>query len=150
MTRVSHVTVPDLFPVKQYNLYEELLFGIKSLLTSSRKGDPLCCVAMGFDTIHFDGLVRRGVLNKKLKQNVYTLTRLDDILGSQWYIRGDFCYVQPKTVKYYLKFCAGKPDYQLLDDSTLLQCSYSIRHELIFRFVHGDGISSQWHNVINL
>ena len=109
-------------------------------------------------TLHFEGWVRRGVLDKKLKQNVYTLTtliRLDDILGSQWYIRGintavDFCYVQPKTVKYYLKFCAGKPDYQLLDDDTLLQCTYGIRHELIFRFVRGDGISSQWRNVINL
>ena len=113
---------------------------------------------MGFDTIHFDGLVRRGVSDKKLNQNVYTLTSLtkfDDILGSRWYIRGintagDFCYVQPKTVKYQLKFFAGKPDYQLSDDVTLQQCIYGIQYELIFRFIRGDGISSQWYNVLNL
>jgi len=111
---------------------------------------------MGFDTIHFNGLAMCGV--KNLKQNVYTLvalTKLDDILGSRWYIRGintagDFCYVEPKTVKYHLKYCAGKPDYQLLDDGTLKQYTFGTRHQLIFRFICGDGISSQWYNILNL
>ena len=73
-----------------YNLYEELLLRIKSLLCSHRKGDPVCCISMGFDTIHFDGLARRAMLDKKPQQNVYTLTmltKLDDVLGSRWYIR---------------------------------------------------------------
>ena len=149
-------------PINQYSLYEELLFRIKSLLTSSRKGDPMCCVSMGFDTIHFDGLVMRSVLADRKSQNskrhIYTLstlTKLDDILGSRWYIRGinaagDFCFVEPKTVRYQLLFSSGKADYQLLEDGTLKQFVYGARHQLIFRFVRGDGISSQWNNILKL
>ena len=146
----------EIQPAKHFNLYEELLLRIKSLLCSPRKGDPVCCISMGFDTIHFEGLARRGVVDKKLKQNVYTLTaltKLDDILGSRWYIRGintagDFCYVEPRTVKYQLKFCPGNIEYQLLDDGTLKEHTYGIRYQLIFRFVRGDGISSQWYNIL--
>ena len=154
----TSMAVLNSFPPKHHSLYEELLFRIKSLLTCSRKGDSLCCIAMGFDTIHFEGLARRGVLCKTNRGQVYTLptlTKLDDILGAQWYVRGintagDFCYVQPKTVKYELKFCKGKPDYQLLEDGTLQQYTYGIRHQLFFRFVRGDGISSQWYKTLDL
>ena len=73
---------------KPNNLYEELLLWIKSQLCSHRKRDPTCCISMGFDVIHFNGLARRGVLDKKPQQNVYTLTKLGDLLGSRWYIRG--------------------------------------------------------------
>lgn len=145
--------------VKNFSLYEELSFKIKSLLVSARKGDPNCCVSMPFDTVHFDGLIRRGVLDKSSrKQSVYlltALTKLDDILGERWYIRGlntagDFCYVQPKTVRYQLQFCSGKTDYQLLDDGTLKQCKYGVRYQLIFRFVRNNATSSQWSNVLKL
>ena len=106
LTTSTPAAVLNSFPPTHHSLYEELLFQIKSLLTSSRKGDPLCCIN-GFDTIHFEGLARRGVLCKTNRGQVYalpTLTKLDDILGAQWYVRGintagDFCYVQPKTVK---------------------------------------------------
>ena len=68
-------------------------------------------MSIPFDTVHFDGLIRRGVLDESSrKQSVYlltVLTKLDDILGEHWYIRGlntagDFCYVQLKTVRYQL------------------------------------------------
>ena len=103
----------------------------------------MCCVSMGFDTIHFDGLVMRSVLADRKSQNskryIYTLstlTKLDDILGSRWYIRGinaagDFCFVEPKTVRYQLLFSSGKADYQLLEDGTLKQFVYGARHQLI-------------------
>ena len=42
--------------VKNFSLYEELNFKIKSLLVSARKGDPNCCVSMPFEEVHFDGL----------------------------------------------------------------------------------------------
>ena len=114
---------------------------------------------MPFDTVHFDGLIRRGVLDKQSKkQGMYlltALTKLDDILGERWYIRGlntagDFCYVQPETVRYQLQFHRGKLDYQLLDDGTLKQCKYGIRYQLIFRFVRNDATSSQWSNILKL
>ena len=143
---------------KNFSLYEELRFKIKSLLVSSRR-DPNCCVSMSFDTVYFDGLIRRGVLDKhSKKQGMYlltALTKLDDILGERWYIRGlntagDFCYVQPETVRYQLQFHRGKLDYQLLDDGTLKQCKYGIRYQLIFRFVRNDATSSQWSNILKL
>ena len=145
--------------VKNFSLYEELRFKIKSLLVSSRRGDPNCCVSMPFDTVHFDGLIRWGVLDKQSKkQGMYlltALTKLDDILGERWYIRGlntagDFCYFQPETVRYQLQFHRGKLDYQLLDDGTLKQCKYGIRYQLIFRFVRNDATSSQWSNILKL
>ena len=69
--------------LKPFSLYEELTYRIKSLLWSSRKGDPICCVSMSFDTIHFDGLIRHGTLVKgqSSEYTVTTLTKLDDILG---------------------------------------------------------------------
>lgn len=147
--------------VKIFSLYEELRYRIKSLLVSTRKGDPNCCVSMPFDTVHFDGLIRRGVLDKQQcskKQGIYTLstlTKLDDILGEWWYVKGlntagDFCYVQPNTVRYQLRFCSGKPDYQLLHDGTLKQYKYGVRYQLVFRFVRNDAISSQWSNILKL
>ena len=144
----------QLLPVKSYSLYEELRFRIKSLLVSTRKGDPNCCVSMPFDTIHFDGLMRRGVL-KHGNYTLSTLTKLDDILGERWYIKGlntagDFCYVEPKTVRYQLRLCLGKPDYQLLNDGTLKQYVYGVRYQLIIRFLRNDGVSSQWNNVLKL
>ena len=46
-------------------------------------------MSMPFDTVRFDGLIRRYVLGKHKKQGIYltALTNLDDILGERWYIR---------------------------------------------------------------
>lgn len=112
---------------------------------------------MTFDATHFDGLIRRGTLVKG-QQTVYTLltlTKLDDILGQRWYIRGineagDFCYVKSGTVRYQLKFIKGRPDFQILEDGTLQEYTCGQRHQLTFKFIRGDGILSQWHDVIDL
>ena len=90
---------------QNHSSYLVLVYRIKSLLVSHRKGDPLCCISMTFDTIFFDGLIRRGTAvgaSRKVKIEKYTLsslTKLEDILGHRWYIRGlnvagDFCYVK--------------------------------------------------------
>ena len=42
---------------KPFSLYEEMTYRVKSLLFSSRKRDPVCCISMSFDAIHFDGLI---------------------------------------------------------------------------------------------
>lgn len=142
---------------KPFSLYEELAYRVKSLLFSSRKRDPVCCISMSFDAIHFDGLIRRGTLVKG-QQTVYTLstlTKLDDILGQRWYIRGinaagDFCYVQPGTVRYQLKLLKGQPDFQILEDGTLQECTFGQRHQLTFKFIRSDGILSKWHDTVEL
>lgn len=150
----------DIQCLKQFSLYEELAYRIKSLLVSHRKGDPLCCISMTFDTIFFDGLIRRGTAvsapKKQLrKYTLSSLTKLEDILGHRWYIRGlnvagDFCYVKPGTVSYYLKYSKGKVDYQLKQDGTLDTAVFGQGHLLIFKFVREDGTASQWNDVLKL
>ena len=93
----------------QFCLYDELDSRIKSLLLCGRKADPVCRISMTFDTIYFDGLIRRSKpvpRSRRSKCQLYTvpnLSRLDDILGHRWYIRGintagDFCFVTPGNV----------------------------------------------------
>ena len=142
---------------KPFSLYEELAYKIKSLLWSSRKGDPVCCISMTFDTIHFDGLIRRGTLVKgqHSQYTLSTLTKLDDILGQRWYIRGinvagDFCYVKPGTVRYWLRSVKGQADFQISEDGTLHEYTCGQRHQLTFKFIRIDGILQQWHNVVEL
>ena len=143
--------------LKPFSLYEELTYRIKSLSWSSRKGDPICCVSMSFDTIRFDGLIRRGTLVKgqSSEYTVTTLTKLDDILGQRWYIRGineagDFCYMKPGTVRYRLRFVKGQADFQVLEDGTLHEYTCGQCHQLTFKFIRLDSILSQWHNAIEL
>ena len=75
------------------NLYEQLATNIKLQLVSYRKRSPYCRISMNLDYIYFEGLIQRGSVisrTKHLKQ-VYTITRLsklNDILGQRWYIRG--------------------------------------------------------------
>ena len=102
-------------PSQQFCLYNELTFKIKSLLISNRKADPQCkIIYMTFDKVCYDGLLYRGVLVKKNGcKEIYTvisLSKLDDILGERWYIRGinvarDFSFVKPGSVRYFLKCC---------------------------------------------
>ena len=92
----------------------------------------MCCIVMSFDKIFCDSLVVRGVLHSKAgssRVQVYTIPHMihfDDLLGAKWYIRrlnaaGDFCYVTPGTVKFYLRETKGKVDYQLETDGTMQQ-----------------------------
>ena len=88
--------------VAKFCLFEELACSIKSSLFSGRKGDPLCSIDMNFDCLHFEALVRQGIRKGKGKREVYSLSslsKLDDLLGERWYVRGlniagDFCYIE--------------------------------------------------------
>ena len=145
--------------MKQFSLYEELAMRIKSMLVSYRKGDPVCCISMSFDTIFFDGLIRRGMVvtstSRQTKYTLSSLTKLDDILGRRWYIRGlntagDFCYVKPGTVNYYLKYSKGRTEYQLKSDGTLASGMFGHGYRLLFKFIREDGTASQWNDVLKL
>ena len=78
-----------------------------------------------------------------------SLTKLDDLLGERWYIRGsneagDFCYVQSHTVRFYLKAPKQKLDYKLQQDGTIKIQNYGIKHRLVFKFVRSDGTVAEW------
>ena len=141
----------------KFCLFEELACRIKSLLFSSRKASPVCSVNMSFDRVHFDSLVMRGIRKEtKGKKEVYSLgslSKLDDLLGKRWYIRGinvagDFCYIEPSTVSFYLKQSKPKPDFQLKDDGTLTKRYFGIQNQLVFQFVRNDGTARQWNSVL--
>lgn len=141
----------------KFCLFEELACRIKSLLFSSRKASPVCSISMSFDRVHFDSLVMRGVRKEtKGKKEIYSLgslSKLDDLLGERWYIRGinvagDFCYIEPGTVSFYLKQSNPKPDYQLKDDGTLAKRYFGMQNQLVFQFVRNDGTSRQWNSVL--
>ena len=145
--------------LSKFCLFEELACQIKSSLMSNRKGDPVCCIVMSFDTLHFEALSRRGARNgTKGKQEIYglsSLSKLDDLLGERWYMRGlnsagDFCYIEPSTVKFYLKHQRQKIDFQLQDDGTMKTQYFGIRHQLVFKFVRSDGTLAQWDSIIRL
>ena len=63
------------------------------------------------------------------------MTKLEDLLGERWYIRGlnltdDFCFVTPGSVKFYHN--KGRTYYQMQDDGTMLKKIYLILHRLEF------------------
>ena len=81
-----------------------------------------------------------------------SLTKLDDLLGEQWYIRGinatgDFCYIQPWSVKYYLKHCIRKVKYQMQADGTIHKSLFGGQCQLVFQFDCNDGLLTQWNNI---
>lgn len=144
--------------VGKFCLYEELAYRIKSLLHSTRTGNPVCKIIMGFDVVYFEGLIRQGTqVSTGKKRKVYQLpglTKLDDLLGKRWYIKGinaagDFCYIQPGSVKYYLKQCRRKTEFQMQLDGSLRKHVYGGRCQLVFYFVRNDGVSSQWNSVLS-
>jgi len=139
--------------------FEELAYRIKALLTSSRKGDPSCRIIMPFDQVSFDALALRCSLvnrNPKCKRQVYKihdLAKLNDLLGDRWHIRGlnaagDFCYVMHDTMKLYMKQSQGRPDYQLLDDGTMVKTYFGRQKQLVVFFIRGDGVASQWNDIV--
>ena len=143
----------------QCSVFEELVYRIKALLTSSRKGDPNCRIIMSFDQVSFDALALRCSLvnrNSNCKRKVYKvqdLTKLNDLLGDRWHIRGinaagDFCYVMHDTMKLYMKQSQGRPDYQLLDDGTMVKTYFGRQKQLVVSFIRGDGVTSQWNDIV--
>ena len=141
-------------------LFQELALRIKSLLNSSRKGDPICRSVMPFDALSFDSLIIRsrplpkaGLNSRRQVYTIASMIKLEDLLGERWYIRGlnltgDFCFVTPGSVKFYLKYNKGRIDYQMQDDGTMLKKIYGKGCQLIFSFVCGDGTSAQWSETI--
>lgn len=152
------VSIP--FPKRPFNLFEDLATKIKFQLVSSRKESPCRRISMVFDCIYFEGLIRRASTISKSKgsHQVYTIlkfSKLNDILGERWFIRGlnesgDFCYVKPGTVEFYLKSLSGKIDFQLSANGILSRSTFGVGYQLVFSFVRGDGILSQWSSILQL
>ena len=112
---------------------------------------------MNFDKVYFEGLIRSGVkTNGRQNRDMYqlsSLSKLDDILGERWYVcrlnaNGDFCYVQPKAVKYYFKNAKQKVDYQMQADGLLRKYVFGGNSQLVFHFICCDGTVADWDHVL--
>ena len=126
-------------------------------MVAKRKGDPVFTIVMNFDKVYFKGHIRHGVkTNGRQNRDVYqlsSLSKLDDILGERWYVcglnaNGDFCYVQPKTVKYYFKTAKQKVDYQMQADGLLRKYVFGGNSQLVFHFICGNDTVADWDHVL--
>ena len=143
-SRGSSTTVTAAPP---YSLVLLVAQTIKDLLISSRRGNPMCSFVMPFDKVVFDSLAIRGVpaQRRRVHRQIYTIPRLsrfDELFGERWYIRGlnvagDFYYVIPGSVEFYLKQWKGRADYQVQADGTLLKNIYGQCYQLAFPFIRG-------------
>ena len=90
-------------------MFEKLACWIKLSLVCNRKADPVWAIIMSFDSLHFEVLIQWGVRNgTKGKRETYglsSLSKLDDLLGERWYMKGlnsagDFCNIEPGNMKF--------------------------------------------------
>ena len=136
-----------------FSLYRELGNKIKCSLQSARKESPTVKINISFDKLLLDGgLGRIGIKKRKhYGQQRYTIKSykdLDPLLGSNWHWRGlneagDFCYVMLPTLEFWLKH--KKPLKEFLPPTHEVRSSTrDLGFSLMFTFVRGDGISSQF------
>ena len=52
------------------------------------------------------------------------------------------------TMKLYMEQGQGKPDYQILDDGTMMKTYFGRQKQLVVFFICGDGVSSQWNDIV--
>ena len=116
---------------------------------------------MPFDLITFnEGLGVSGHIVRTVRKIDYIKIRryeeLNPVLGPNWHFRGinavgDYSYVILDSVEYYLYWCRGIAHYIPVDDDnktlkTVTPCGYM----LSFRFVHGDGMPSEFGTNTNI
>ena len=140
--------------ISPFNLYRELVVGIKASLTSGRKKSPQIRLRMPFDRLIFDGgLKARAVEAGGGKYTIKQYQDLQDILGEGWYYRGlnehgDFCFVILQSIRFHLYQRRPIADYQPLKEGDEV-CTKAVHHPgymLAFDFVRGDGTREDFHH----
>ena len=63
---------------------------------------------------------------------------------------GGFSYIEPHSVRFYLKFLKLKADFQMKEDGTLKKSCFGIKSRLVFQFIQSDGTSQQLGSVLHL
>ena len=149
----------DIIPIQCFNsekfdLNQELAVKIKSSLLGNRKCSPVIRLAMPFDLMTFnEGLRISGHAVRTARKVIYFKIRryeeLNPVLGPNWHFReidavGDYSYAVLDSGEYYLYQRRGIAHYIPDDDykplKTVIPCGYM----LSFKFVRGDGTSSDF------
>ena len=147
------VTSPCL-TTEKFDLHQELAVKVKSSLLGGRKSNPAVKITMSYDLDTFnEGLGRCGYVTKTVRgvkhYKIQQYNELDHILGPNWHYRGinaagDFCYVVPESIEYYLNRHRGivhyVPDENCKPVRTIMPHGYS----LTFKYVRADGTPSEF------
>ena len=142
-----------------YSLYRELANKIKANLHSSRKESPAVKIDMPFDRLLFEGGLARLGIEKRVhrgttKLTIKTYKDLDPLLEKDWHWRGlneagDFCYVLLHTVEFYIYHKRSLKEFF----PSMTTIERDLGYGLIFSFVRGDGVPSQFgtdHNIFDV
>jgi len=94
--------------------------------------------------------VKRGVEHRSID----SYSDLDGILGKGWHYRGlndsgDFCYAIENTIDFYLHKKRRLMQYISTDDGTPSRVPIATGYVLVFKFIRGDGIGSQFGKLVN-
>ena len=129
-------------------------------MLSRRRSSPDVKIEITFDKeLYFKQLgnagyvrcVKRGVEHR----SIGSYSDLDGILGKGWHNRGlndsgDFCYAIENTIDFYLHKKRRLMQYIPADDGTPSRVPIATGYVLVFKFIRGDGIRSQFGKLDNI
>ena len=158
---IVDLTPPQPLLTSSFSLHQELVLKIKRSLQNVKKSSPEVRIEMEFDKVLYDGGLKTCGQIKKVQRGleIYTITKyadLDDLLGQKWFVRGfnkngDFCYAILDTIHFYLRARRPLVEYKPTNDSaTPKKCVYSQGYSLVFSFIRGDGVVSDFHKIYSL
>ena len=142
----------DSLPDKASAFFYHLSKAIKIALYSSKRESPDIRIEERIDIDIYEEYLRNiGVLKKSRRRDVYVVDNNSDlcnILGSKWFERivnenGDFCYVVAGTVRFWLNEKRPVKEFFYVSDH-LLQNYIENDLQVIFTFVHGDGVNAEY------
>ena len=144
---------------EQYDFNQHLAEKITSSLSSQRRASPVVKIEMTYDkSVYEKGLKMKGKLKRQSRGvEHYTIEAyhdLDNLLGCNWHYRGlnssgDFCYVMLETVEFYL-YRKRPLIYYVEKEQKPVKTCIPRGFALVFKYVRGDGPSSQFGRVDNI
>ena len=135
-------------------LFNRLGREIKFSLFSTKRESPEVRIEMQIDMdIYKTHLQNIGFVKKSRGREVHCVddnSHLCDLLGSKWFeriqnVNGDFCYVIPVTVRFWLHEKKPVREFVYVGD-TLVESHTESDLEVIFTFVRGDGVKAEYNS----
>ena len=144
----SEVSVEDRLHIFQDRLYRE----VKRKLYSGRKDDPEIRIEIPVEVDVFEmSIANAARARQERNKQVYRITvnsHLDNYLGIKWDERilnenGDYAYVVEGTLRFWLMEKNNIIEYKLIGGK-YVRSEIEDGHQLVFRFVRGDGNRRQY------
>ena len=147
----------DSFSDRLQTFYERVYREIKRKLYSGRREDPEVRIEIQVDDDVFYKSLGR-ISSKKYQRNklIYEILSnetLDCYIGTKWNERimnenGDFAYVVPGTVRFWLTKRNPIVEFKLIGDK-YVRSEIEDGHQVVFTFVRGDGNRCGYKNMVH-